>query len=261
MVHFFLSQLYARPEQLGLDPTMTLVSAAPGKHPVYDIAVHLLFRGALQVDSDDLGSDHRSTVTYRTTELINQENASDLRGRATRVWAVVKVVDGVEIWTQTGVLKDSWIDSDRVREGAVLDEIKGSDLSDEDRSLFQNSFLTVLAHGDVMIDGVPEDTRRMTGNVATPDNIRFNIKVPQAEQQEIKSTATSSQDTKASSTSVIFKPEVTLPHVYSDKTRYRVVFLQRCDPLGEITSMSAAFKHLSNVVLGNFIRPFASVFS
>lgn len=261
MVHFFLSQLYARPEQLGIDPTMTLVSAAPGKHPVYDITVHVRLPGPLNADADDLGSDLHTPVTWRTTELINQDNAADLRGRATRVWAVVKVVDGVEIPTQTGVLKDSWIDSDRVREGAVLDEIKGSELSDEDRSLFEDLFLTVLAHGDVLINGVSDNTRRMTGNVATPDDIRFSISVPQteppadkAQQQDTMSVATGSQDPAASSASAVSKPGTRPPIVYSEKTRYRVVFLQRCVSLGDLTSMRAAFKHLFTVVFGNSTR-------
>ena len=80
-MHFFLSQLYADETDLGLDPTMKMLLPVGDGPPTYDMTV--------RVSAEE-------TIVYRTRELIDQENATSLRGRGTRVWDVVLVEDGVK---------------------------------------------------------------------------------------------------------------------------------------------------------------------
>jgi hypothetical protein len=46
------------------------------------------------------------------------------------------------------VLKDTWIDSDRTREGNILASLHAA-ANDEDKQLVEKHFLTTICHGDV----------------------------------------------------------------------------------------------------------------
>ena len=60
-------------------------------------------------------------MRYRTKQML-YSSASALHGHGTRVWKAVEVVDGVEKGPPVA-LKDCWVDSDRMREGEILDKI------------------------------------------------------------------------------------------------------------------------------------------
>lgn len=100
---------------------MTLVSYDTNSMPVYDTTVHIA---------------ESKNVVWRTTSLLNGDHAVTLLGRATRIWEVHKVLDSAADPEQSGVLKDSWMDADRSREGRIVKEIKTSPtFSEEDRAL------------------------------------------------------------------------------------------------------------------------------
>ena len=129
-MHFFLSQLYADETDLGLDPTMKMLLPVGDGPPTYDMTV--------RVSAEE-------TIVYRTRELIDQENATSLRGRGTRVWDVVLVEDGVANADDSGVLKDFWVDADRTREGEILNNIRNSGLEPELQAALDAHLLTVVA--------------------------------------------------------------------------------------------------------------------
>lgn len=244
MVHFFLSQLYADQKDLGIDPTMTLVSVTENQKPVYDVMVHV---------------SQTKTVVCRTTNLLDQESAAAFRGRGTRVWDVNVTIDGV---AHTGVLKDFWVDSDRMREGEILEKIRETQVPENDRDDFDATFLHVLAHGDVLIDGVADDTRAViTRNARPPSDKRFNLHMPQSRPIITNSrvpTANASQaGTSRNVAPQTIVPAATEPNLGPEtkdnsKTRYRIVFLEKCTPLYRTTSLRTAFQALGNVVLGTF---------
>ncbi len=91
-------------------------------------------------------------VIYRTVMLLSDSGAQSLHGRGTRVWKVMRVKDG-EAFGDPVVLKDSWVDLDGPREGAILQEICGMAASEPVDKTLSDALLTVECYGDVVIDG------------------------------------------------------------------------------------------------------------
>ena len=107
---------------------------------------------------------HRRIVTkvYRTIDII-ADMSSNLRGRATRVYEAYDVEDP----DSEVVIKDSWVDVNRPKEGDTLSEIL-DDASDDEKAMF----LTVLIHGVVTIDGKEDLTQdlHMNGYLISNDD-------------------------------------------------------------------------------------------
>ena len=94
------------------------------------------------------------TQVYETYKVIC-DAANNIRGRATRVYeAHIADPEKKHILSRRAVIKDSWVDVGRTKEGDTLFELlQGS--TPEERGLF----LTVLQHGVVQIDGCDDTTQ------------------------------------------------------------------------------------------------------
>ncbi len=232
VTHFFLSQLYDREADLGIDTTMTIVSEKDDEIPRYDIKV----RVPVKSKRTTRGSAVTQVLTYRTTRLINDDGARSFRGSGTRVWEVVPVVNGVEKSKDIHVLKDHWVDDDRQHEGDILKEIMDDSSSDKlAREELAALFLTPIAQGDVYIiderDGQEklDSTRRLaTRKACIPANATtFSLIIPES--------YTSSHDARPSDSAKRREPKISdgeyenaeqtgdgmmvflsAPHVYAD---------------------------------------------
>ena len=92
------------------------------------------------------------TRVYETTRIIC-DSANSMRGRATRVYeASVKDLEDASI-TRTVVVKDSWIDVGRSKEGDTLAALLESATLEE-----KELFLTVIQHGVVRVNGQDDST-------------------------------------------------------------------------------------------------------
>lgn len=110
LFHFILSIVYAEPQDVGFDPTMTLLKQEDGTAR-YDILVR---------------SETGEEQLYRTLELLHNQGAEYLVGRGTRVWKAVKIENGEEVGEPV-VLKDAWVDHHRKREGTINSSTQESD--------------------------------------------------------------------------------------------------------------------------------------
>ena len=141
MIRLISSLAFASVAKLGYDPTMELF----WKHNKsnYQITVKGI-------------DNHQNSVTkiYRTTDII-ANMSSNVRGRATRVYEAYEVGNR----NSKVVVKDSWVDVNRTKEGDTLKELL-KDASDEEKAMF----LTVLVHGVVEIDGREDLTRDLLMN-------------------------------------------------------------------------------------------------
>ena len=105
----------------------------------------------ITIDGPD-SSGGTMTKTYQTTGLLSN-HAHRIRGRATRIYEAYDVDDPVK---ELIVIKDSWVEAKRPREGDTLCAVlEGA--SAEERSFF----LTMLQHGVVDILGQPDRTREL----------------------------------------------------------------------------------------------------
>ncbi|KAF7790445.1 hypothetical protein EIP86_001400 [Pleurotus ostreatoroseus] len=132
MIYFFLSLIYAEPQELGWDLTMNALD--DGVH--YDIRVD--------------GFDHSSRI-YRTLEPIYGLDSEVLRHGRTRVWKAILLADGKETGEPV-ILKDAWVHADCMPEGFVLEDIRKIDCDPEVQDYVNTSFPSPLFHGDVFVD-------------------------------------------------------------------------------------------------------------
>ena len=154
MVRLISSLAYANVAKLGYDPTMEIFWA------------HEKWNYQITVKGKD---NHENVVTkvYKTIDII-ADMSSNLRGRATRVYEAYEVGSPDSIV----VIKDSWVDINRVKEGDTLQELL-KDASDDEKAMF----LTVLIHGVVEIDGEEDLTRDllMKGYLVSTDPPKSKI--------------------------------------------------------------------------------------
>lgn len=212
-IHFFLAIMYAEPCDLGWDPTITPC----GDGLRYNITVH---------------STDGTTKNYRTLKLISDSGARFIRGRGTRVWKATLVQDGEECGEPV-ILKDVWVDPDRRREGAILEDIRSVD-----RASFQDHvdlpFLTVICHGDVFLD-----TARTISD-STHALEHHNLAIIDAP------LAPRSQSGTQSSSAV---PQ-SLPRTASRKIHYRIILKEVCTPIDDERSVSSIFNMLAETANG-----------
>ena len=79
LAHFILALSFAKPRELGWDPTMIRLRAKKGQPAQYDITVH-----------DVTGE----TIVYRTIRLISDVKCESTLGPGTRLWEARKLQDG-----------------------------------------------------------------------------------------------------------------------------------------------------------------------
>ncbi|KAI0093431.1 hypothetical protein BDY19DRAFT_923656 [Irpex rosettiformis] len=246
-LHFFLSQTYASAHELGADPTMTLVKASTTGECIYDITVH-------DVKGKSEG-EKPVPIVFRTAGLINDDGTKSPLGRGTRVWRVRRLVDGKPDATAPGrVLKDSWVDEDREREGNILQQIIGQpDISDTVRKALVALFLTAVAFGDVVIGGCPDGTRSLiTRGADVPDTNMFSMEAFGHISSHKRGTTSSSLLLQCSTipASDNLRRKVIK---YFKKRHYRIVFAEECEPLSKTTSLHDVFTSLLRMTNGLFI--------
>ena len=119
--------MYSSEEALGRDMSMTPIwNGDRAITPQYDILVHTQESELAPV----------VVKTFRTVKLLSGIGAETIRGRGTRVWAVHAVEDGKVDDSHTYVLKDGWVDSDRMPEAKVVAAIvaDAEQLEDEEET-------------------------------------------------------------------------------------------------------------------------------
>ena len=149
LFRFFMSCAYAEFHALGFDPTVVLVEV-PGSPLQYDITV---------------ASGTPEQQVYRTAGVLADPGSQYVVGRGTRVWKARRLdTQTGEVVGEPVALKDAWVDSHREREGDINQRIRTSaaSLPDVNRARLEQLLLTVVCHGDVIIDGVQDRTRPCT---------------------------------------------------------------------------------------------------
>ena len=227
------------------------------------------------------------TKIYKTTDTI-ADMSSNLRGRATRVYEAYEAgSSGSKV-----VIKDSWVDVNRTKEGDTLSELL-KDASDNEKAMF----LTVLVHGVVTIDGREDLTRDLLMNgylvttdppksnstTETPGNnfdalVRRMADVGIANHGSVANTTMGDHIHQASifeilrspkpgsqPESLVTSPDVSLssktkvgPRVYGAKAHYRLVFKERGESLHSMSCMrhiklSHVVQAMHDIIEGNMI--------
>ena len=89
-------------------------------------------------------------TSYRTVKLLYAATGH-LLGHGTRVWEAVQLVDG-EPTGDAVVLKDSWVDEDRQREGSNFERVREAAGVKGLGHIIETAFVAVKCFGDAFID-------------------------------------------------------------------------------------------------------------
>ena len=146
VIRLFVSLAFGTIPQLGYDPTVKRIKQDGRAQYEFTVGIK----------------------TYRTVAVLSDFGADPLLGRGTRVFQVYDTDDS----SQTPrALKDVWVEADCCREGHILTELFQkirSTSHDEDFQAARRHFLTVLCHGDVIIDGREDHTSHLLGGEQLP---------------------------------------------------------------------------------------------
>ncbi|GJE97385.1 hypothetical protein PsYK624_136020 [Phanerochaete sordida] len=236
LVHFILSVMYADPADLGWDPTIVRHRCAYTGTFYYDITVH---------------PEGKATEVYRTKQVLANIGAEAPLGRGTRVWRAVKLVDGRESDIVVAI-KDSWIDSDRKREGDIDQMIKASaPAGSVHAKLFKKYMLRIECYGDVIVNNVKDETdalhRRGVPIPAEDGRLTLSIHSPRVKLLSVRPVVNAVPN--LSNQRTLEEQEQEQPILcYSAKTHHRTVFRDVGKPLHNEKSLQIAFRALRNLV-------------
>ncbi|KAI6140072.1 hypothetical protein EDD17DRAFT_1499862, partial [Pisolithus thermaeus] len=230
LIHFFCSLAFAEDHELGWDPTTQRVCV--GGKIQYNIIVHI-----------DGGKD----LVYQTTRVIYDYSADALSGHGTRVFeARLLFLNGTSVKdAKPVVLKDSRRDCDRDREDIILNQIfadlqkhKGPEQEEEARK----NFLTVLAAGNVMVDGNIDSTDcLLRGSNLSTDRAPHPVPVDEVPKGKPIWSG------EGSIPIFRFAPYSTKHSRVHHRTHFRLVFKEVCQSIYELRTLDTAFATLEDV--------------
>ncbi|KAJ3552851.1 hypothetical protein NM688_g3934 [Phlebia brevispora] len=229
VVEFFLRTMFAEPVDLGWDPT------------IQRVRVNKEYRFRITVQLED-----GQKRFFETISQLSTEKADALRGRGTRVWKSTEVTrTGRRMNKPPVVLKDTWIDDDRQREGYIIEQIRNVE-NEEHRVTLQEMLLTVECHGDVLIHDQHDTTRRAPDDASDE---RFLLEQPRPNAQELKVKADQIRATNGSAYRSPDRRPKAIPS-YHKKTHYRIVFKEVGKTLQSEKSLVQVYDSLSQVAHG-----------
>jgi hypothetical protein len=135
------------------------------------------------------------------------------------------------------VLKDTWADSDRTREGNIVALLHAA-ANDEDKQLVEKHFLTTICHGDVwteidILDDTANALMRGLNITPGPDSLFELQRKPFIQNYE--------------------SPYGSESHLkYAHKTHYRIVFKEKGITIDRIRSLPDVMTVLTETVSGAF---------
>jgi hypothetical protein len=147
------------------------------------------------------------------------------------------------------VLKDFWINSDRMREGNILRSLHEA-ADNEDKKLVEKHFLTTICHGDVRIEPIFDDTANalMRGLEIPKDNGSL-FKLQRHPIMQNPKPATGSKGLRA--TARVQNPNRRHQR-YEHKTHYRIVFKEICTAIDNMESLPEVMNVLTDIAGGTF---------
>ncbi|KAI0085289.1 hypothetical protein BDY19DRAFT_996840 [Irpex rosettiformis] len=233
LVYFFLSIMFSPITKLGYDPTILPAERTRDQRTTkYSIKVTGQGREA----------------TYVTHQVLANISAEVMQGKATRVWRGKGVDEKGRPTGHNMVIKDCWIDTDRKREGDILAEILEAAKTSTNPNHLQNikdHFLTVVHHGDVLVDGVKDTTLSLRRGTEFPEPRRFL--------DLVRSSAAKEVDKPPAGLVTLGEDAAVWLRGFrsDDKSHYRIVFdsEENCDPIDTLTSGRAIW----NAFIGAFI--------
>lgn len=214
----------------------------------------------------------KEKMVFKTLEVLSNVGTEAIRGRGTRVWRVEGVVrNGKPVnVSQSFVLKDSWIDSDREREGAIIDSVRDSaeKIPEDGKKAILKALLTVKMYGDVWIDQVDASciekgfydrtfTAEQRNKIFPKGSSCIRLQRPAIDDATEEQITTTQDQAKGNPHSAFQNYDhTTKPVAHDPKTHSRIVFYEVCTPIHDERSLPRVCSALAAATTGEY--PFVS---
>lgn len=218
--------MYAKDDELGYDPTMKLAKDQTKYKNQYDITIHHLALGSGGADSDSIDVSKTKPVVLRTEKLISDIGAEALRSRGTRVWHA-RVLTG-ELKGTLMVIKDYWVDHDRLREPAIRARILADAQTEEDKATLEQHLLTPQYFGDVVIRGKRDNTLTLLRRGAVVPTDMTYLTIHNSGSGLLSDILEDRPGAPLGTGTIMAAPSQTpKPVFFHDKSHTRIAFLER----------------------------------
>ncbi|KAI0086004.1 hypothetical protein BDY19DRAFT_996190 [Irpex rosettiformis] len=253
LAHFFLSQMYAKRHELGYDTTIRPPSDMQLRvKNQWDITVHY-------IDDEEEGAGagagagagckrthpqtRKQEVTFRTTGLISSIGAEGVRGRGTRIWQGQTLVNGqMQPDRDEMVMKEYWVDSDRMREAEIRRRILEDAVTEEDRELLNRHLLTPLYSSDVVVDGKLDTTDRLRkyATISGDDGLEMIPLIRDSRQPNPDHSVMEADEKVPQGSGAIPSWPISIPRVVvlDDKSHHRIIFKEKGVTIEHLTTVS-----------------------
>jgi hypothetical protein len=180
-----------------------------------------------------------SPRTFRTKKILANYAADRAAGRATQVWEVYEGEgkDG----QKTHVLKDTWVETSRLREGKTYNNVLAG-AADEEKKFF----LTILCDGDVKLASGADDTTLGIRKGSPPDTSFqvFNKLARSSSQYWIIGNPEGSMLER-------LRP-VEKPGAFVNRAHYRIVFDEVGVPFSELRNLGKIWQAVCDANKGSY---------
>lgn len=226
-VRLLYTFIFSNPTALGWDDSMTVSGSGETENLTYIVKV-----GARK---------------FRTFGAQVHNAAISLMGRNTRVWNAREDLGRRGLSKATYVIKDTWTDADRRREGDVYDIFDKLPLEAKEKSFLEKLLLTKVCHADVVVDSAPDITLDLS-DIKNPDHV-FDL-VWQGPIEALQPRYANGVTPSA----FHHQQENALPELISrgQMMHNRIVFEEFGTPLHAIDSLVQAFKSIGEVAIGTY---------
>lgn len=244
-VHLFVSLCFGDDRDLGLNPTITSIGTpACVENGVTKIRRPWRYEYRLP--------NGRRFRTHGKQESVDE--ARSLIGRGTCVWNVKEVIVDSDTNEEREygdyILKDTWTDEDRRREGQVYEELLRLPLLESEHMALDKALLKVVCYADVNDGTWIDKTRDLSTEKAAVGRkyalvkINQDVDVDQAAQIESSSAVHQTFCQKS-----LFKVLPVLPD-QRRKVHNIIVFAESGTPLHTVTSLKTVVRAISQVSAG-----------
>jgi hypothetical protein len=142
------------------------------------------------------------------------------------------------------------VDDDREREGVIREQLESAATKD-DKLLVQKYFMTVLHHGDVVINRSVDHTKHFIMHGAdVPSSKRFQIQRKDAAIPNANISSTGAAPSISVGGEWLTRATHGGSYKYSNKVHYRIVFQEVAKPIYSLTMLSDVLRSLEHAATG-----------
>lgn len=222
LVRLLYTFIYSKPTDLGWDDSMTVIESGETEKLTYSVKV-----GARK---------------FRTFGPQVYNAAVSLMGRNTRVWSAREELGSKGLSNATYVIKDTWTDVERRREGDVYDLFDKLPLDAKEKSFLQKILLTKVCHADVVVDNAPDITLDLSDIKNT--RRRFDIVCTESTRNTDDVTPSSFHHQRKNASPPLIRR--------GRMVHNRIVFKEFGTPLHANDSLVQVFKSIGEVATGTY---------